>query len=117
MTQTQVQGPRLDLDPRRLTLGSLRPGETRQIKLTVSNGGKGLLQGKVSVAEGGQWLRLEQANGVVRAIVFNGIQNVAGTLVGNITVKLAGGTTTARVLPPTPVCEHGTLSFSAYSKK
>jgi hypothetical protein len=29
----------------------------------VSNGGKGLLQGKVSIAEGGQWLRLDQANG------------------------------------------------------
>ncbi|HEY1860260.1 MAG TPA: hypothetical protein VGG61_07895 [Gemmataceae bacterium] len=59
----QVQGPRLDLNPRRLTFGPLRPGETRQVKVTVSNGGKGLLQGKVSVAEGGQWLRLEQVNG------------------------------------------------------
>jgi hypothetical protein len=28
-----------------------------------------------------------------------------------------GGTTTVKVTPPTPVCEHGTLSFSAYSKK
>jgi hypothetical protein len=28
-----------------------------------------------------------------------------------------GGTTTVKVLPPTPVCEHGTLSFSAYSRK
>jgi hypothetical protein len=28
-----------------------------------------------------------------------------------------GGTTTVKVLPPTPVCEHGTLSFSAYSKR
>jgi hypothetical protein len=26
-----------------------------------------------------------------------------------------GGTTTVKVLPPTPVCEHGTMSFSAYS--
>ena len=26
-----------------------------------------------------------------------------------------GGTTTVKVLPATPVCEHGTLSFSAYS--
>jgi hypothetical protein len=28
-----------------------------------------------------------------------------------------GGTTTVKVMPPTPVCEHGTLSFSAYSKR
>jgi hypothetical protein len=26
-----------------------------------------------------------------------------------------GGTTTVKVMPPTPVCEHGTMSFSAYS--
>jgi hypothetical protein len=59
----QVQGPRLELNPRRLTFGPLTPGENRQVRLTVSNGGKGLLQGKISVAEGGKWLRLEQANG------------------------------------------------------
>ncbi|HEY8645436.1 MAG TPA: DUF4232 domain-containing protein [Gaiellaceae bacterium] len=28
-----------------------------------------------------------------------------------------GGTTTVQVAPPTSVCEHGTLSFSAYSVK
>ena len=28
-----------------------------------------------------------------------------------------GGTTTANVLPPTPVCEHGRLLFSAYGAK
>lgn len=28
-----------------------------------------------------------------------------------------GGTTTVKVLPPTPVCEKGTLSFSAYGTK
>jgi hypothetical protein len=28
-----------------------------------------------------------------------------------------GGTTTVQVAPATPVCEHGTLSFSAYSVK
>jgi hypothetical protein len=59
----QVQGPRLELNPRRLTFGPLKPGENRQVRLTVSNGGKGLLQGKVSVAEGEKWLKLGQANG------------------------------------------------------
>jgi hypothetical protein len=28
-----------------------------------------------------------------------------------------GGTTTVQLVPPTPVCEHGMLSFSAYSAK
>ena len=28
-----------------------------------------------------------------------------------------GGTTTVKLVPPTPVCEHGTLSFSAYGTK
>jgi len=28
-----------------------------------------------------------------------------------------GGTTTVQLVPPTPVCEKGTLSFSAYAKK
>jgi hypothetical protein len=28
-----------------------------------------------------------------------------------------GGTTTVKLVPPTPVCEHGMLSFSAYGRK
>jgi hypothetical protein len=28
----------------------------------------------------------------------------------------AGGTTTVKITPPTPVCEHGQLSFSAYGR-
>jgi hypothetical protein len=56
----QVQGPRLELSPRRLMLGTLLAGESRAVTLTVSNGGKGLLQGKLtlSLASGGDWLRL-----------------------------------------------------------
>ncbi len=53
----QVQGPRLELSPRRLVLGSLIAGESRSVALTVSNGGKGLLQGKLSVSGAG-WLLL-----------------------------------------------------------
>jgi hypothetical protein len=59
----QVQGPRLDLSPRRINLGALRAGETRQVRLTVMNQGNGLLQGKLSVSEGGEWLRLAEADG------------------------------------------------------
>jgi hypothetical protein len=56
----QIQGPRLDLNPRRLMLGGVRPGEQRRMALTVLNQGKGLLQGKVTVSEGGQWLKIAE---------------------------------------------------------
>jgi hypothetical protein len=57
----QVQGPRLELSPRRLVVGTLLAGENRTVALTVSNGGKGLLQGKLSVS-GGDWLRLDEGD-------------------------------------------------------
>jgi len=59
---SQVQGPRLDLNPRRLMLGGVRPGEQRQLFLTILNQGKGLLQGKVAVSEGGQWLKITEGS-------------------------------------------------------
>jgi hypothetical protein len=55
---SQIQGPRLDLNPRRLMIGGVRPGEQRHISLTILNQGKGLLQGKVTVSEGGRWLKI-----------------------------------------------------------
>lgn len=58
---SQVQGPRLDLTPRRLMLGTLRAGDSRQVRLTVTNQGKGLLQGKLTVSDGAQWLHVEGA--------------------------------------------------------
>jgi hypothetical protein len=57
------QGPRLDLHPRRLVLGNLLAGETREVQLTVSNQGQGMLQGTLSVAEGGEWLRVASGTG------------------------------------------------------
>ena len=59
------QSPRLDLSPRRLNLGTLHVGDTRQIRLTVFNQGKGLLHGSLAVAEGTSWLRVGngQSNG------------------------------------------------------
>jgi hypothetical protein len=59
---TIEQGPRLDLNPRRLNLGTLHVGETRQVRLTVVNEGKGLLHGSLAVAEGSTWLRLGKGN-------------------------------------------------------
>jgi hypothetical protein len=57
-----VKGPRLDLQPRRLILGALRPGESRLAQLTLSNTGKGLLQGKVTVSDGQEWLRVAEGH-------------------------------------------------------
>lgn len=53
-----TQMPRLDLRPRRMSLGPFRPGEQRQAGLTISNVGQGILQGKVTVSEGWEWLKL-----------------------------------------------------------
>ena len=59
---TRVEGPRLDLSPRRLALGALPAGEQRNVQLTISNRGKGLLHGTLTVATGGRWLRLPGSN-------------------------------------------------------
>jgi len=61
MPQSRTQGPRLDLHPRRLVLGTMRAGESRQVPLIISNEGKGLLQGTLTVAEGGEWLRIHDS--------------------------------------------------------
>jgi hypothetical protein len=50
--------PRLDIHPRRLIVGPLRVGEQRPFQLTILNQGKGLLQGKVKVAAGEEWLQV-----------------------------------------------------------
>ena len=52
------QQPRLELNPRRLMLGVIRLGETRQLKLTITNSGQGVLQGKLIVSGGGTWLKI-----------------------------------------------------------
>jgi hypothetical protein len=55
---SQTQQPRLELNPRRLMLGVLRLGETRQVKLTITNSGQGVLQGKIVVTGGEKWLKI-----------------------------------------------------------
>jgi hypothetical protein len=61
---TRSQAPRLDLNPRRFLLGNLTAGEARQLQVTISNQGQGVLQGTLKISEGGQWLRLAgSANG------------------------------------------------------
>jgi hypothetical protein len=68
---TQTQQPRLELNPRRLMLGVLRIGETRQAKLTLTNSGHGMLHGKISVNEGSEWLKIEGDDGRQCAIKTN----------------------------------------------
>ena len=47
---TVDERPRLDLNPRRLNLGTLHVGESRQLRLTVTNQGRGRLHGTLTVA-------------------------------------------------------------------
>ena len=58
LPSSHAQGPRLDLSPRRLVLGTMLAGDTRQVPLQVTNQGQGMLQGTLTVAEGGEWLRV-----------------------------------------------------------
>ena len=54
----QVQGPKLGLNPRRMVLGPVRVGEQRTGRVVILNEGRGLLQGKVTVADGAGWLKI-----------------------------------------------------------
>lgn len=54
----QVQGPKLNLTPRRMVVGPLHIGEQQRVQLKITNEGRGLLQGKLTVAEGADWLRI-----------------------------------------------------------
>jgi hypothetical protein len=56
-------GPRLDLQPRRMMLGTVRAGESRQVPLIINNQGQGMLHGTLSVVEGGEWLRIGSSGG------------------------------------------------------
>ncbi len=53
-----IQGPRLGLSPRKLVVGPIRVGEQRSAQVNLLNEGQGLLQGKVTVSEGQNWLQL-----------------------------------------------------------
>jgi hypothetical protein len=58
---TQTQAPKIDINPRRLLLGSLLAGEQRQLQLTVTNCGHGTLQGTLTITEGANWIKLDGA--------------------------------------------------------
>ncbi len=56
-------GPHLELQPRRMVLKKVPIGKQTQVPLTVANGGRGILQGKLMISDGQEWIRLEGANG------------------------------------------------------
>lgn len=56
---TRPPAARVDIHPRRAALGQLASGEQRQVPFAVANQGTGVLQGSVSVTEGGDWLKLD----------------------------------------------------------
>jgi hypothetical protein len=60
---TRPRGPRLELRPRRLHIGSLHTNEVGQLRLVVVNQGQGILQGTLTVGESSGpegWLRLAE---------------------------------------------------------
>jgi hypothetical protein len=57
LPSTLPDGPRLDFHPRRMTLGAIRAGEQRPVRLMITNGGKGTLQGKLAISDGTAWLK------------------------------------------------------------
>ncbi|MFO0864076.1 MAG: hypothetical protein U0744_05380 [Gemmataceae bacterium] len=61
--------PRLDLQPRRIFLGTLSPGETRLLQATLKNAGAGMLQGAVNLADGDSWIRLDGTSDPKRCLV------------------------------------------------
>jgi hypothetical protein len=60
----EIKKPRLELEPRRIQLGTLRTGETSSARLLVINQGHGLLTGTISVTKGNDWLRIVGADGL-----------------------------------------------------
>jgi len=61
---TAAPKPELELQPRKLLLGTMAVGESRAAALGVQNIGRGVLHGTLTVVEGGSWLRLAGADGV-----------------------------------------------------
>src|SRR5262249_36824478 len=47
--------------PRRIALGVVRRGDSRQVKLTLTNGGQGVLRGTLAVGDGTPWLTIASA--------------------------------------------------------
>jgi hypothetical protein len=88
-------GPHLELQPRRLLLKNVTVGKHPQITLTVTNGGRGILQGKLIVSDGHEWIRIEGANG--RQLGLRATRNQEVVLHLDTRVLLGGQTYTGKL--------------------
>lgn len=100
---TRGQLPKLDLSPRRLALGSVRAGETRQMQITLTNQGQGQLQGSIKiVGEARQWIKLGPAQAMELPVATTKEQKLQVTIdtrgvpagqafAGKITIVTNGG--------------------------
>jgi hypothetical protein len=93
---TRTQTPKVDLNPRRILLGTVAVGETKSVPLTITNAGQGMLQGTVEVTEGQDWLSLGETKGVHK-IDINAPRTQAVKLTINTTGVAAGQTYGARL--------------------
>ena len=76
-----VHGPKLGLEPRRLAVGPMRAGESRPIQVRVSNEGKAMLQGRLSVADGSPWLKVADGTDPSALAIRTAKQQVVNLLV------------------------------------
>ncbi len=74
-------GPKLGLSPRRLVVGPIRVGEQKPVQVTVQNEGRGLLQGKLTVTEGAEWLTVAEGGPPREAAIKTGRDQVIKLLV------------------------------------
>jgi hypothetical protein len=97
-----AQGPHLELEPRRVSLKKIAVGERPELPLAISNKGPGVLQGKIKVSEGQEWLRLADGDGKQSSIKTERQQQIAlridtrvlvggQTYTGRLTVITNGG--------------------------
>jgi hypothetical protein len=93
---TRTQTPKVDLNPRRILLGSILVGETKSVPLTITNAGQGMLQGTVEVTEGQDWLSLGESKGVTK-IDVNTLRTQSIKLTINSAGVAAGQTYGARL--------------------
>ena len=93
---TRTQTPKVDLNPRRILLGSVPVGDTKTVPLTITNQGQGMLQGTVAVTEGQDWLSLSETR-AVHQIDVNTVRSQVVKLTINTKGVAAGQTYGAKL--------------------
>lgn len=76
----QTRTAKLDLQPRRFTLGRLPAGDRREIELSLINQGSGALQGTVTVTAGADWLSFPDHASAQTAVQATGEQCIRMTI-------------------------------------